>query len=59
MKIINYFKDTKAELSHIKWPTRSEIVHFTIIVVVVTLAVAAFLGLFDYIFKTLLDIFVF
>jgi preprotein translocase subunit SecE len=58
MGLVNYLKDTKKELKDVKWPTRKETVRFTAIVIVVSIAVSLFLGLFDFIFSTLLDKFI-
>ncbi len=57
--MINYIKETKAELKHVSWPTRQQTVMFTILVVVVSLSLAIFLGLFDGIFKRLLEVLAF
>jgi preprotein translocase subunit SecE len=50
-KIAQYLKDTKAEMKHVVWPTKKQALNYTIIVVVVSLLVAYFLGLFDFLFK--------
>jgi len=49
-KITEYFKETKAELKHVNWPGKSKTIFYTIIVVVLSLLVAYFLGIFDFIF---------
>ena len=54
-KITNYFKETRAELKHVVWPTRMQTIAFTIIVIIVSGVIAYFLGLFDLIFKLLLQ----
>jgi preprotein translocase subunit SecE len=56
--MINYIKETKAEMKHVSWPTKRQTVMFTILVVVVSLAVSLFLGLFDGIFKKVLEFFI-
>lgn len=58
MKLIDYLKDTKGELKHVSWPTKSQAVWYTIIVVVISLFVAFFLGFFDYIFSLLIEKFI-
>lgn len=50
-KIGEYLKDTKGELKHVIWPTRKQTTYFTLIVIVLSVAVAYFLGLFDFIFS--------
>jgi len=48
--IIKYFKDTRAELRKVSWPTRQEALNLTLIVVAFTIFMAALLGIIDYIF---------
>lgn len=50
-KITEYLKDTKAELKHVIWPKRSQTILYTLIVIVLSLLVAYFLGIFDFIFS--------
>lgn len=49
--VVRYLKETRAELRKVAWPTRDETKNLTIIVVSVTVAMAVFLGLLDYIFQ--------
>jgi len=58
MRLIQYLKDTKGELKHVSWPTRRQAVYFTIIVIVLSLLTAFFLGVFDTIFSKLLGLIV-
>lgn len=58
MKITEYIKDTRAEMSHVTWPSRKQAILFSAAVVIVSVATAFFLGLFDYIFSRLLTLFV-
>lgn len=53
MKIINFLKEVKIEIKKVNWPTRKEAVRYTLIVIAVSLGVAAFLGFFDFIFQIL------
>ena len=43
------------EMKHVSWPTRRQTVAYTGIVVAISLFVAFYLGLFDYVFATLLS----
>ncbi|MFA4975802.1 MAG: preprotein translocase subunit SecE [Candidatus Paceibacterota bacterium] len=49
-KIIEYFNETKVELKHVIWPNRRQTIYYTLIVVVLSILVAYFLGIFDFIF---------
>lgn len=48
--MLSYFKEVRAEMKHVSWPTRAQAVVYTIVVVVVSLATAFYLGLWDYVF---------
>jgi transcriptional antiterminator NusG len=50
MGIGEYVRETRGELKHVAWPTRQQAIAFTIIVIVISLGLAIYLGLFDFIF---------
>ncbi len=52
-RIVTFLREAKAELLKVDWPNRTQVTHSTLIVVGVTLAVAAFLGTLDYGFNSL------
>jgi len=58
MGILNYINETRAEMRHVNWPTRKQTVSFTVLVIVFSLGVAFFLGLFDFLFARLLEVFI-
>lgn len=45
-----YLKDTRSELNHVAWPTQAQTIVYTIMVALVSVAVALYLGFFDFIF---------
>ncbi|HEY1037657.1 MAG TPA: preprotein translocase subunit SecE [Candidatus Paceibacterota bacterium] len=47
MAINKYINETKAELKHVTWPTRNQTVIYSVLVVAISLVVAAYLGLLD------------
>ena len=49
-KFTEYIKETKTELKHVVWPSRQQTIFYTIIVVVLSVLIAYFLGVFDFIF---------
>jgi len=53
-KIKNFFSESKTEFRHINWPTRKEAIRLTGFVVGLSFALAAFLGVFDYLFANIL-----
>ncbi len=54
-KLNNYLKETKTEFKHVNWPTKSQTILYTMIVVVISVIVAYVLGLFDFAFARLLE----
>ena len=50
-KIIEFIKDVRLEMAHVKWPSRNETMFLTILVVVVSFVMAYLLGFFDYVFS--------
>lgn len=48
--VIRYIRDTRAELRKVHWPSRQEAWSLTKIVLAVTISMAIFLGLLDYLF---------
>ena len=52
--LIRYLRDTRAELRKVRWPTRQEAWGLTRLVLVVTVVMALFMGLLDYLFSLLL-----
>ena len=57
-KIKSFFKEVYLEMRKVNWLDRHDILRYTIIVLFVTIAVAAFLGGLDYIFSTLIRDFI-
>ena len=54
MAITDYFKDVRSEMKHVSWPTRRLTIVYTAVVVGVSLAIALYLGLLDFIFSAVL-----
>jgi preprotein translocase subunit SecE len=51
-KLSNYIKESVAEMKKVTWPTKKETRNYTILVIGISIGVALFLGLLDYIFTT-------
>ena len=56
--ILQFLKEVRHELSKVAWPTKGQVVQYTVVVVAISLAVAVFLGVLDFIFEWLLNTFV-
>ena len=50
-----YFKEVRAEMRHVSWPTRRQAIVYTAVVIGVSLATATYLGLWDYIFTAVIQ----
>jgi len=57
-RIKKFFEEARQEFRHVNWPTRQEAARLTAIVIGLSLGLALFLGLFDYIFTNLVKAFV-
>ncbi len=50
-RIGEYLKDTKTEVKHIVWPSRGQIIIYTITVIALSILVGYYLGVFDFLFS--------
>jgi preprotein translocase SecE subunit len=57
-KIKNFFSEAKTEFRHVNWPTRQEAIRLTSVVIGLALALAVFLGFFDYAFTYIIKNFI-
>lgn len=48
---MKFLKQVYAEMAKVVWPSRETTIMYSIIVIVVSLLVAYYLGLFDYLFQ--------
>jgi preprotein translocase subunit SecE len=46
-KVLDYIRESKAELKKVTWPTKQQMWYSTLVVIVVTFMVSAYLGLVD------------
>lgn len=56
MSIISYITEVKAESKNIKWPTKKQVVNYTLVVIVLSLLLAIYVGALDAFFAKLLSI---
>lgn len=57
-RITTFLKEARVELRKVTWPTRQEIIQYTMTVIAISAAVALFLGGLDYIFQFVLNRFI-
>ncbi len=54
-KIKLFLSESKQELKRVNWPRREETIRYTIFVIVLSLGIAVFLGILDYVFIQILQ----
>ncbi|OGN04475.1 MAG: preprotein translocase subunit SecE [Candidatus Yanofskybacteria bacterium RIFCSPHIGHO2_01_FULL_44_17] len=57
-KLSAFLHDVKIELARVSWPTKKQTIQHTLAVIVMSLAVAAFLGALDAVFSFILNKFI-
>jgi preprotein translocase subunit SecE len=57
-KLIKYIQESKVELKNVSWPSKKDVQQHTILVIIISLGVALFLGLTDYVLTLGLDKFI-
>jgi preprotein translocase subunit SecE len=57
-KINSFFKEVWVEMRRVSWLSNKDVWRYTLIVLGITIAVAAFLGGLDYIFTEIIKMFV-
>ena len=51
-RLVQYVKDTQGELKHVSWPTQKQTVIFTVLVILISLIIAGYLGVLDFLFTS-------
>jgi len=46
----DYLRQTRGELRHVAWPTRTQTIVYAVLVAAISIGVALYLGLFDFLF---------
>jgi preprotein translocase subunit SecE len=57
-KISQFLKEVRQEVRKVTWPTKAETIRYSVMVVVASLIVAAYLGGMDYIVTNILERFI-
>ncbi|MCX7000947.1 MAG: preprotein translocase subunit SecE [Candidatus Sumerlaeota bacterium] len=56
-KISNFLKDVKVEMKKVTWPSRDELVTYTVVVIVVVFILSVYIGVIDKVFGSFLELF--
>lgn len=46
-RFLRYIQDTRREMAHVSWPTRTQTILFTVAVMFISIVVAVYLSVFD------------
>jgi len=57
-KLSNYFREALYELRKVTWPTKKQTLNYSIVVIAITIGMAVFFAVLDYIFTWLLSVIV-
>lgn len=57
-KIVQFLKEVYTELKNVSWPSKEQTIHYTVLVIVISLVIALILGLLDNVFGGLLREFI-
>lgn len=55
-KITTYLRESIAEMRKVVWPTRTQLINYTIIVIAMSIGIALFFAGLDYVFSYLLEL---
>ncbi len=53
-KITQFLREAYGELRRVSWPSREQTIQYTTLVVVISIGIALFLGLLDYLFSDII-----
>jgi len=53
--LVTYLKNVRAEMAHVVWPTRSQTIWYTIIIVLISAILALFIAGLDYLFTAIVS----
>lgn len=54
-RVFTFLAEAKVELSRVNWPTRKQLVRYTLLVIAISLVVSLFLGSLDFLFSSLVE----
>ena len=54
MSFISHIKEAKGEVAFVKWPSKKQTIKYTVAIILVSIAVAAYLGALDVLFSKIL-----
>ena len=59
MKLTEYLKESRCEMKHVNWPTKSQAINYTLLVIGLSVVTALVLAFADYVFSLGIEKFIF
>jgi len=56
-QIRDFLKDVKVEMKKVSWPSRDELVTYTVVVIIVVFILSVYIGVIDKVFGSFLELF--
>jgi len=56
VKVVNYLRDVRSELSKVEWPKKEEVIKLTLIVLIISAIFGIYLGALDFAFTKVLEL---
>ncbi|MHB9019937.1 MAG: preprotein translocase subunit SecE [Minisyncoccota bacterium] len=57
-KFLAFIQESRQEIRRVEWPTRSTVTKLTLVVIFISLGVSIYLGVLDYAFTKVLELFI-
>ena len=54
--VFKFLGEVKTEMKHVSWPTKNQAWGYTVLVVIISILIAAYLGAFDLLFTKLIGL---
>lgn len=55
-KLVKFLKEVRVELRKVRWPTKSQTMKLTTVVLFITLVVAFYIGALDFVFAKIMEV---
>lgn len=56
--MFKFLGEVRAELKHVSWPTKNQAWGYTILVILISIFIAMYLGFFDWVFTKAIELFI-
>lgn len=54
MSLLSHIRESRAEMKHVKWPSKKQVINYTAAVIILSLIIAAYVGALDVVFTKIL-----